>query len=59
MKPQKKTVFGPIKTDLNQGDPYIDIPVYKTVPVFVGNKQPIQGKVVNYYIRQPLIWKKP
>ncbi len=56
MKPQKTTVHGPLLTELEEGQPYIDEPVYEVVPVFVG-KQPMMGQKVRYYVRTPLTWK--
>lgn len=57
-QPQKQTVFGPIKTDLEDGQRYVDEPVYKEVPVYCGVK-PMLGKVTRYYQRIPLRWMKP
>lgn len=58
MKPQKQTIHGPLQTTLEDGQAYIDEPVYETVPVLVG-KEPMLGQVVRYYTRVPLKWMKP
>lgn len=58
MKPQKQTVFGPIKTDVEPGQPYVDVPIYKSVPVYV-SAEPMTGKLARYYERIPLRWVKP
>ena len=53
-----KTIEGPIKTDLQHGDPYVDEPVRKDVQVFCG-KEPMTGKVLSHYKRTTLRWIKP
>lgn len=60
MKPQKLTIAGPIRrpTELNEGDAYVDLPVYGDVAVY-GGKAPMKGAVVRYYERTPLRWMKP
>ena len=58
MKPQKKTVHGPIVTTLEEGQPYVDLATYEAVPVLVG-KEPMIGQTVRYYTRVPLKWMKP
>jgi len=58
VKPQKKTVRGPIVTTIEEGQPYVDQPTYESVPVLVG-KEPMTGQTVRYYTRVPLKWMKP
>ena len=53
-----KKIEGPIKTELQYGDPYVDEPVRKDVPVYCG-KEPMRGKVLSHYKRIPLRWVKP
>jgi hypothetical protein len=57
-KPQKPTIQGPIQTSLEEGQAYVDRPVYEQAPVFVG-KEPMLGNVTRYYKRIPLRWVKP
>jgi hypothetical protein len=58
MKPQKKTIEGPIHKELTDGDHYVDLPVYEAAPVYVG-KEPMIGRVLRHYERTPLRWMKP
>lgn len=58
MKPQKKTIHGPVLRALAEGQLYIDEPVYKQAPVYCAN-EPMTGNVLRYYIRTPLRWIKP
>lgn len=51
-------IAGPIKTTLNDGDPYVDEAITKDVPVYCG-KKPMVGQVISYYRRVPLRWMKP
>lgn len=58
MKPQKKTIHGPIVTSVKDGQPYVDEPVYKKVPIYCA-KVPMEGHLVRYYNRRPLRWINP
>ena len=53
-----KKIEGPLSLELKQGDPYVDEPVFKDVPVYCA-KEPVTTKLLNHYRRTPLIWKKP
>lgn len=53
-----KKIEGPINTALQEGQPYVDRPVYKEVEVFCA-KTPAKGKVLSYFNRIPLRWMKP
>lgn len=48
----------PIKTKVEEGQPYVDQPVYKLAEVFCA-KEPMKAKFLNYYRRTPLRWMKP
>lgn len=54
----KKKIDGPLKTELHDGDSYVDQPVLKELPVFCG-KEPMTGNVIAFYKRIPLRWMKP
>lgn len=58
MKPQKKTVHGPVLTAIADGQSYVDSPAYEKAPVYCG-KEPMVGQIVRYYTRTPLHWMKP
>ena len=58
MKPQTKTISGPIKREIQDGDLYVDLPVMESVEVFCG-KEPMHGEIAKYFVRQPLRWVKP
>jgi hypothetical protein len=52
-------INGPVKRLIEAvGQPYVDEPVYKRAPVYVG-KVPMEGNVVRYFKRTPLEWMKP
>jgi hypothetical protein len=54
----KPIINGPLRTSIKDGDPYIDKPVYKTIPVYCG-KEPMVGRTLQHYKRTPLRWMKP
>lgn len=48
----------PVRTVLEDGQSYVDSPVYGEVPVYCG-KEPMTGKALRYFKRTPLRWMKP
>jgi hypothetical protein len=53
-----KKIEGPIRTAVEEGDPYVDRPVFIERPVFCG-KEPILHPQLDHYKRTPLRWMKP
>jgi hypothetical protein len=51
-------IQGPIVTTVQDGQPYVDEPVRKKVPVFCA-KEPMEALVLDHYRRVPLRWMKP
>ena len=51
-------IIGPIKTELREGDAYVDVPVMGKAPVYCG-KEPMTTAVLRYFERTPFRWMKP
>ena len=58
MRHDKALAALPVKTELKDGDPYVDEPVLKEVTLLCG-KEPIKHQQLSHYRRIPLRWMKP
>lgn len=53
-----KNINGPLRTTLEEGQAYVDEPVFKNVPVYCA-KEPVMHPELRHYKRIPLRWMKP